>query len=128
MRNKIIISVICLIIINMLFLNINTVQAAGISDVITGADNFIQAGQSGGASVDTSKLKDTSTSIFNILTTVGMVAAVIMASVLGIQFMIGSAEEKAKVKDSLVVFVIGCIVIFGAFGIWKIAVNILNDL
>ena len=42
--------------------------------------------------------------------------------------MIGSAEEKAQIKDALIPFIIGCIIVFGAFGIWKIFVNIGNSL
>ena len=38
--------------------------------------------------------------------------------------MIGSAEEKAKVKEAMVIFVLGCIVVFGAFGFWKVFVTI----
>ena len=42
--------------------------------------------------------------------------------------MAGSVEQKAKVKDSLVPYIVGCIVIFGAFGIWKLVIQILNNL
>lgn len=41
--------------------------------------------------------------------------------------MTGSVEQKAKVKDSLVPYVAGCIVIFGAFGIWKMVLTILEN-
>lgn len=50
--------------------------------------------------------------------------AVVIAMILGIQFMVASASEKAKVKEAIIPFVVGCIVVFGAFTIWKIAVNI----
>lgn len=128
MKFKIIIVMISLIIINAVFLNINIVQAAGISDFITGGDSFISAGRGSGVSIDSNKLKSTSSTVVNILTVVGMIIAIIMAAVLGIQFMLGSVEEKAKVKDALIPFVIGCVVIFGAFGIWKIFINIMNGI
>ena len=38
--------------------------------------------------------------------------------------MLGSIEEKAQVKEALIPFIIGCIVVFGAFGIWKIVTQI----
>ena len=53
--------------------------------------------------------------------------AVVVGMVLGIQFMAASADEKAKVKEALMPFVVGCIIVFGAFTIWKIAVNLGND-
>ena len=100
------------------------VQAAGIGDVITGGDNFMQDGNSGEIGIDHSKLQDTSKTINNILIIVGMCVAVVISSVLGIKFMLGSVDEKAQVKDALVPFVIGCMVVFGAFGIWRIFINI----
>lgn len=42
--------------------------------------------------------------------------------------MVGSVEQKAKVKDSLLPYIIGCIVIFGAFGIWKLVLTILENI
>lgn len=51
----------------------------------------------------------------------------IVGTILGIQFMVASAEDKAKVKEAIVPYVVGCIVIFGAFTIWGTAVNIGQD-
>ena len=42
--------------------------------------------------------------------------------------MCGSVEQQAKVKEMLMPYAIGCIVIFGAFGIWKLAVTIFSQL
>lgn len=127
MKTKILL-IILMLVINVMFLNINVVQADGISDVISGGDSFLQAGVSQGTSIDTDKLQDTSNMIYNILLILGMCIAVIVSAILGIKFMIGSTEEKAQVKDALIPFVVGCIVIFGAFGIWKIFINIGNSL
>lgn len=38
-------------------------------------------------------------------------------------FIISSAEGKAKVSETLVAYIAGCFVVFGAFGIWRFAVN-----
>lgn len=48
--------------------------------------------------------------------------------VLGIKYMIGSIDEKADTKGKLMIYAIGCIVIFGAFGIWQLITNILLNL
>ena len=58
----------------------------------------------------------------------GIVLAVLVGGVLGVKFMIASAEDKAKIKEAMIPYVLGCIVIFGAFGIWKLAITILNNL
>lgn len=72
------------------------------------------------------KLHDASNFIFNLLLGIAMIVAVIIGMILGIQFMTASIEEKAKVKEHLVPYVVGCVVIFGAFGIWKFVVTLLN--
>ena len=107
--------------------NVNICYASDVSDVITGADSFINAADLS-KKTDESKLIDTSNMIYKILTVLGISMAVIISGILGIKFMIGSVEEKAQVKDQLVPFVIGCIVIFGAFSIWKVAVNLGNSM
>lgn len=125
MKTKIL-AIILIIVINVIFLNINVVQADGMADVITGGDSFLEAGQ-GNIAIDEEKVPDISSSLYNILLILGICSAVIIAAILGIQFMLGSVEEKAKVKDSLIPFVVGCVVVFGAFGIWKTFVEIGNS-
>ena len=41
--------------------------------------------------------------------------------------MTDSAAEKAKTKEMLIPYIAGCIVVFGAFGIWKLVVNLLTQ-
>lgn len=120
--------IILIIVINIMFLNINIVQAEGITDVFTGGDSFLAAGkEDSSTSIDKTELQNTSQMIYNMLLVLGICVAVVIAAILGIKFMIGSVEEKAQVKDALIPFVIGCVVVFGAFGIWKIFVTIGND-
>ena len=40
--------------------------------------------------------------------------------------MMAGVEEKADVKKSLIIFLIGTGVAYGAFGIWKVLVTFLN--
>ena len=90
-----------------------------------GAEGFVQEGEKElDNAIDIGKLSETSDYIYNILLAIGMIIAVVVGSILGIKFMISSVEEQAKIKELLVPYVAGCVVIFGAFGIWKIAVNL----
>ncbi|MCL2383128.1 MAG: pilin [Oscillospiraceae bacterium] len=73
-------------------------------------------------------LVEVTQTLYNIFFTIGLFIAIGVATVLGIQFVIGSAEEKAKIKESLIPFVIGCIVVFGSFGIWRIFIEVGNSL
>ena len=98
-------------------------------EVITDADSFINKGQSGANSViGQDKLKALSDTIYNILLVVGIVAAVIVGALLGIKFITEGVEGKAEVQKALIAYVIGCVIIFGAFTIWKIVVTILQGL
>lgn len=120
--------IILVIFANILIFNFNEVRAEGISDVIKGGDSFLSsAKQDEKTKINQQELKSTSSNIYNILLIIGIIVAVLVAAILGMQFMLGSVEEQAKVKESLVPFVIGCIVVFGAFGFWKLFVEIGND-
>ena len=88
-------------------------------DILQGATDFINQG-SGNSPINEDKLKEGSDMIYNTLLAVGLVIAIIWTFYLGIKFMTGSVEEQAKVKESIKVFIIGCIVLFGAFGIWRL--------
>ena len=108
----------------------------GVSDIFSGGDKFIQSANlqisnntnEDKVDIDASKLKDFSNTMANALIGIGTAIAVIYSVVLGIKFMIGSMEEKAEIKESLVPFIIGCAVLFGAYGIWKIVVSVGNRL
>lgn len=51
--------------------------------------------------------------IIGFLQIIGSVLSVIVLSILGIKYMIGSAEEKAEYKKSMIPYVIGAIMVFG---------------
>ena len=73
-------------------------------------------------------IKKDSSSIFSFLLMVGTSLTVIIGAVLGIKFMMASAEDKAKIKEQMMPYVIGCIVIYGAVTIWYITVQILEKI
>ena len=107
--------------------NYSQTNAAALSNMVSGADNFIQDGQAS-SQIDNEDIHNLSDSIYNILLIIGTIIAMIVGVVLGIQFITGSVEAKSKVKEALIPYVVGCIVIFGAFGIWKLAITILQGI
>lgn len=118
-----IITLICII-----FTLTTSTYAFSISDIFTGADDFIQSGvDDKHPTIDDSNLQDMSNLLYNTLLIIAIVVAVIVGLVIGIQFMTGSVEQKAKIKETLIPYIAGCIVIFGAFGIWKLVVEILSQ-
>lgn len=120
---KVLICTIFILILGLLYLP----KAYAIGDIFTSGKEFLQNGKDIDQTINTTALKDTSDTIYNILFAVAVMVAIIVAMILGIQFMWASADEKAKVKEALMPFVVGCIVVFGSFTIWKIAINIGND-
>lgn len=96
-----------------------------ISDIFTKADDFIEKGSNSEVLEIDKKMSDV---IYNTLFILGTVIAVVVGIVIAIQFMVGSVEQRAKVKETLIAYVVGCVVIFGAFGIWKLVVNVLQGL
>ncbi len=126
---KKILKILILIAILILLFNTNT-QVYALSGIVEEGQDFIQEGQeglkdpNGIVKFDTAALQNLSGYLYNILLALGVVVAVIVATILGIQFMIGGAEGQAKVKEMLLPFVVGCVVVFGGFGFWKIAISI----
>ena len=57
----------------------------------------------------------------------GSIISVIVLIIIGIKYIIGSTEEKAEYKETLFAYLISCVVIFGAFGIWRIAILVLSS-
>lgn len=95
-----------------------------IDGVMQGAEGFLTKGKD--IPIDEGQLKTTSNFIFNLLLGFAMIVAVAIGVVIGIKFMMASVEEKAQIKEALVPYVVGCVVVFGAFGIWKVAIGILS--
>ena len=110
-----------------------TISYAGFwSDIFTQGDAFVNEGKtsatSGENTIDGDKIQIVFNRIYNILFTLGVVLTVIIGAALGIKFMVGSVEEQAKVKELLMPYVVGCIVILGAFGIWKLLITLLSQI
>ena len=126
---KLIAGILVLIMSVCMISNFNLVYASTVDDVFGDADEFINQGeqqQNGAGGIDEEILGDTTNFLYNLLLAIGIVVAVIVGSILGIKYMMGSVEEKAEYKQTLLAYLISCAVVFGAFGIWKLVINILS--
>lgn len=59
-------------------------------------------------------INDVGNSIIGVLQVVGIVLSVIVLIVLGIKYMMGSAEEKAEYKKTMIPYIVGAALIFAA--------------
>lgn len=100
--------------------------AGSLSDVIADGKSFLYNGNE--LQYDESSLQGFSTAMYNILLAIAVAIALIVGVIVGIKYMVGSVEEKANYKAMLIPYVAGCAVVFGAFGIWKLVVTMLNSI
>lgn len=116
---------ILLIVIQSIFIPNISQANNGIDDVIKSGDEFINGGN---ILINKQELNEKQSFIYNSLFSVGVVLTVVIGGFLGIKFMLASAEDKAEIKQMLIPYVVGCIVIYGAFGIWKLIITILDQM
>ncbi len=55
--------------------------------------------------------------IATVIRNVGIIVAVVILMILGIKYMMGSAEEKSKYKETMLPYIVGAILLFAAAGI-----------
>lgn len=66
--------------------------------------------------------------IGSILAGVGIVIFAVVLGIMAIKWIVAKPEDKAKLKQAFVGYVIAAIVFFGAVGIWNIAIGIMNNI
>lgn len=126
-RNKIKICMILLLFIFIINISI-PVQASLIDEIWNTGAEFLSRGKEGGAAFNGTNMEAAVKDLFNLFWWAGLVIAVIVGAFLGIKFMTESVEGKAKIKEALIPFCVGCVIIFGGFTIWRIAMNLFNDM
>jgi len=104
--------------------NGNKTSNDSLEDMLFSANDFVSGTKS---NVDSNNLQNFSGNIYNILLIFASAISVIMGLMLGIKFILSSIEEKAQIKQLVFPYLIGCIVVFGSFGIWKLVVEILKN-
>lgn len=108
--------------------------AKAFDNIIEAGDNFLNIQQDSSSTVVTieqdkqDKLKGLSNTVSGVLLTIALGVTLISAVVMGINFTIQSVEDKAKIKESMIPWIIGIFISFGAFGIWKLTMSIFYKL
>ena len=133
MTNKVLKVMIKIILLMLIIQTIYTskTEALSLDGIFKAGDNFINEGKTESQkneAINYEEFRLTTNNIGSVLTTLGIVLAVIIGGILGIQIMWGSIEQQVKAKEMIMPYVVGCIVIFGAFGVWKLAVTIFSQL
>lgn len=122
-KNKIIIiAIISMILVFSLPIYSN---ALSFGSIFGNAQDFISQGSGSSAQgISEDSLKNISNAVSSILLTIAVAVTFISIAAMGINFAIQTVEDKAKIKESMVPWLIGVFVSFGAYGIWKFVMSI----
>ena len=100
-----------ILLVAMVLTTFTTVAKASYSDQVDGLFDVEAEG--------TDNIMNVGGNIVSIVTTIGIIVAVVVLLVLGIKYMMGSAAEKAEYKKTMIPYLIGAVLIFGASAIAK---------
>lgn len=62
--------------------------------------------------------------ILTFITNIGIILSIVVVAILGVKYMMGSVEEKAEYKKSMMPYIVGALLIFGASTVGKIVTGI----
>ena len=93
----------------------NVVLGAGIISSLSGDKTSTVSGQG---------ITNLGATIVGVLQIIGIIVAVVVLLVLGIKYMMGSAEEKAEYKKTMIPYIIGALLIFAATSIVNVLYNL----
>ena len=102
--------------------------ASTLDDVLSKGDDFLNAADDTTNTIDEGDLQELSGFISGVLLSIAIGVTILSGVALGIKFVTQSIEDKAKIKEAMVPWVIVILVSFGAFTIWEIAVNVFQNL
>lgn len=125
MNKKILLKVIMIVFVLLFTVYPHYTKAITLSDIITGGDTFLKKDNKNEKDVfDEKNEREAVDQLYYILIGIAILVAIVTGMVLGIQFITSGAAGQAKVKEKLIPYILGLFVAFGAFGIWRIALNL----
>ena len=123
--------ILLMIVFQTIFVPISNVEASNfIDDIISQGDEFLQEGKNNQkGTLDQAQLKKSVNQVYTILFGIGTALSVAVAAILGIKFMIGSVEDRAEYKKTMMPVIIGIVVLFTSTTIVSMIYNLmLKDL
>ncbi len=93
-------------------------QSYADAEIISAAEGIYHGG-----SATVNDMKSIASKVLGVVQVVGYAVALIILSISGIKYMFAATAEKAKIKEQLVPYAIGAIILFGASVIIGIVSN-----
>lgn len=106
-----------------------TILAIGVMSYAADAGTLLESldGKTG-VTVEQTNIKNLGNSIIAVVRIVGVVVAVVILLILGIKYMMGSAEEKADYKKSMIPYIVGAILVFASTAIVGVVYDMASSL
>jgi len=82
----------------------------------------------GSSNANTTTMQNIGNQIITVVSVAGSIVSVVVLIVLGIKYMMGSASEKAEYKKTMIPYLVGAILIFGASAITKVVVGLASGI
>ena len=121
------VAIICFLILHC-FSN-KTYAKATLGDIVDGGDFFTNSVNPNADPIFNEQgQKEGVSQLYFIALGIGIAAAAIVGMILGIQFVTTGVEGQAKIKEKLIPYIVGCVVIFGGFGIWRLVVDVVQSI
>ena len=109
-----------ILLVAMILTTFTTIVNASYSDQVDGLFDVDAEGTDG--------IMNVGGNIVSIVTTIGIIVAVVVLLVLGIKYMMGSASEKAEYKKTMIPYLVGALIIFGASAIAKAVIAMTSSI
>lgn len=100
-------------------------QMDSYSSINEKAKEFINRG-SEKETISQQKVEQDLLPLARILMGIAVLVLLVVGAILGVQYMISGADERAKIKEKLIWYIVSAVLIFGAVAIFNIVINILN--
>lgn len=113
-----------LIIFYILISLIYNVKALTLQEMQNQVNGWKNAGSTGSSKVDWGNTVKDFADLGSILTTIGAGVMVIITTYMGIKYLTSGPDAQAKLKTQLIGVVVSGVVIFGAYNIWKLVIDI----
>ena len=123
MKSKILVRIILILFV--LFILVQPFQISYGIDIVKEARDWFIAARNGEQIFNPD---DIASAIAPILFAVGLVVLFVVGVVMGIKFITASPEEQGKIKGQLIGLAISTVVILGAYTIWKLTYDLMDDI
>lgn len=117
----------------LILINFNYTNAAGdgsslLSNMESQAKNFIDKGsEAAEENIDYTNIANEFKGLGQILTMIGAGVMVAVTTYMGIKYLTAGPEAQAKLKVQLIGVVVSGMVIFGAYSIWKLVMQVASQ-